>query len=155
MANTKRTPSDILNEAYANSSGTEIPQLDFSWINEKEPKKQKKMKAEKPAEGILLRKDWGDAKSYTVPCECCGSDCEHNIWVESDETGITVTTYTKQKTKWWELNRWQIIWRLLTKGYVEYEASIIMREQQALNYAETLKNAIIDVEKFQAERLKK
>jgi hypothetical protein len=33
-------------------------------------------------------------------------------------------------------------------GYVEYEASIIMSEQQALNYAETLKSAIIDVKQF-------
>lgn len=105
-----------------------------------------------PAEGILIRKDYGDAKSYTVPCECCGSDCEHNVWVEAEETGITVTTYTQQKTKWWELNRWQVIWRLLTTGYVEYEASIIMTKQQALNYAETLKSAVNDVEDFEAQR---
>jgi hypothetical protein len=37
---------------------------------------------------------------------------------------------------------------LLTKGYVEYEANIIMTEQQALNYAETLKKAIKDVSAF-------
>jgi hypothetical protein len=46
------------------------------------------------------------------------------------------------------MNRWQKIWTLLTRGYVEYEASIIMTEQQALNYAETLKLAIKDVEVF-------
>ena len=110
------------------------------------------MKAQQPAEGILIRRDYGDAKSYTVPCECCGSDCEHNVWIEAEETGITVTTYTQQKTKWWELNRWQIIWRLLTTGYVEYEASIIMTKQQALNYANVLQSAIIDVEEFNKER---
>jgi hypothetical protein len=113
------------------------------------------MKAQKPAEGILIRKDWGDAKSYTVPCECCGSDCEHNVWVEAEDTGITVTTYTKQKTKWWELTRWRIIWTMLTKGYVEYEATIIMSEQQALNYDETLKTAIKDVTVFKKERIAK
>jgi hypothetical protein len=110
------------------------------------------VKAQQPAEGILIRRDYGDAKSYTVPCECCGSDCEHNVWIEAEETGITVTTYTQQKTKWWELNRWQIIWRLLTTGYVEYEASIIMTKQQALNYANVLQSAIIDVEEFNKER---
>lgn len=113
------------------------------------------MKTQKPAEGVLIRKDFGDAKSYTVPCECCGSDCEHNVWVEADETGVSVTTYTQQKTKWWELSRWQIIWRLLTKGYVEYEASIIMTRQQALNYAGILNSAIVDVEVFRKQRLAK
>lgn len=113
------------------------------------------MKTQKPAEGILIRKDFGDAKSYAVPCECCGSDCEHNVWVEADETGVSVTTYTQQKTKWWELSRWQIIWRLLTKGYVEYEASIIMTRQQALNYAGVLNSAIVDVEVFRKQRLAK
>lgn len=110
------------------------------------------MTPQTPAEGILIRKDYGDAKTYTVPCECCGSDCEHNIWVEADETGVTLTTYTQQKTKWWELNRWQIIWQLLTKGYVEYEASIIMSEQQTLNYASVLNSAVTDVKQFRKNR---
>lgn len=113
------------------------------------------MKTQKPAEGVLIRKDFGDAKSYSVPCECCGSDCEHNVWVEADEAGVSVTTYTQQKTKWWELSRWQIIWRLLTTGYVEYEASIIMTRQQALNYAGVLNSAIVDVEVFRKQRLAK
>jgi hypothetical protein len=110
------------------------------------------MKAQKPAEGILIRKDWGDAKSYTVPCECCGADCEHNVWVEADATGVSVTTYTKVKTKWWQLNRWQKMWTLLTKGYIEYEASIIMSKQQALNYATVLNSAIKNVEEFRARK---
>jgi hypothetical protein len=37
---------------------------------------------------------------------------------------------------------------LLTKGYIEYQASIIMTEQQTLNYAETLKKAVQDVKNF-------
>ena len=37
---------------------------------------------------------------------------------------------------------------LLIKGYIEYEASIIMSEQQALNYSETLRSAIKDVKEF-------
>jgi hypothetical protein len=106
------------------------------------------MKAQTPAKGILLRKDWGDAKSYTVACECCGSDCAHNVWIEADETGVTVNTYTEQKTNFWSMNRWQLIWKLLTTGYVKYEASIIMSEQQAVNYADTLKSAVKDVKTF-------
>ena len=112
------------------------------------------MNPQTPAEGILLHKDYGDAKMYTLTCECSSTDCAHQVWIEADSTGISVTTYTQQKTKWWELNRWQIIWRLLTKGYVEYEASLIVTEQQALNYSETLRKAITDVKKFRAEKSK-
>lgn len=110
------------------------------------------MTPQTPAEGILLHKDFGDAKYYTVPCDCCSTDCAHTVCVEAEDIGVTVTTYTQQKTKWWELNRFQIIWRLLTRGYVEYEASIIMSRQQAINYAAVLTSASKDVEVFRRRR---
>lgn len=110
------------------------------------------MKLQTPAEGILLHRDYGDARQYVITCECCSTDCTHQVWVEADETGVSVTTYTQQKTRWWELSRWKIIWRLLTRGYVEYEASIIMTEQQALNYAQTLEKSLQDVQQFRDKR---
>ena len=113
------------------------------------------MKIQTPAEGILLHRDYGDAKMYTVTCECCSTNCTHNVWVEADETGVTVTTYTQQKTKWWEANRWKIIWRLLTRGYAEYEASIVMTQQQAINYAGVIDQAPADVADFRKQRVKK
>jgi hypothetical protein len=113
------------------------------------------MKAQTPAEGILKRSDWGDAKTYQIVCDCHQPDHDHNIWVEADDAGVTVTSYTTQKSKWWSLNRWQTIWILLTKGYVEYEASLCMNKQQALNYAETLKSAVKDVEEFRKDKAHK
>lgn len=107
-----------------------------------------------PAEGIYKNKDWGDAVTYSIACECSDPNHQHTVWIEADECGVSVTTYTTQKTKWWELNRFKIIWTLLTKGYVEYEANLIMTEQQALNYAETLKKAIKDVTNFKSQRSK-
>jgi hypothetical protein len=110
------------------------------------------MKPQVPAEGIMKTGEYGDSKSYAVICSCGGTDCEHNVWIEADDCHVTVSTYTKIKTKWWKFNRFQIIWTLLTKGYVEYEGTILMSEQQALNYAETLKTAIKDVEAFRKDR---
>ena len=110
------------------------------------------MNAETPAQGVLKRSDWGDAMTYQVVCECGDSNHDHNVWVEADDNSVTVTTYTQQKSKWWRMNRWQTIWTLLTKGYVEYEANIIMTEQQALNYANVLTNAIEDVKLFKSKR---
>ena len=106
------------------------------------------MKAQIPAEDILIRKNWGDAKVYEVVCECGDCHHSHTLWVESEEIGVTVTIYTQQKSKWWELNRWQMIWTLLTKGYIERESTLVMSEQQAFNYAETLKKAVQDVKDF-------
>lgn len=110
------------------------------------------LKIQQPAEGILLHRDYGDAKMYTLACECSNPDCAHQVWIEADDSGVTVTTYTQQKTRWWDLNRFKIIWRLLTRGYVEYEASIIMTEQQALNYARVLDRATVDVAAFRKQR---
>jgi hypothetical protein len=104
------------------------------------------------AEGILLRKDYGDAKIYQIVCECGDCDHSHDVWVEAEDHGVTVTIYSKQKTKWWQSNRWKIIWTLLIKGYVERESNIIMSEQQALNYSEILKKATDDVKEFRKQR---
>jgi len=109
---------------------------------------KERIQAQAPAEGILKRSDWGDAMTYQVVCECGDSNHDHNVWIEADDNSVAVTTYTQQKSKWWSMNRWQKSWKLLTRGYIEYEATIIMTEQQALNYAETLKKAVEDVKNF-------
>ena len=46
------------------------------------------------------------------------------------------------------------MWDLLTKGYVKYESSLIMKEQEALNYAELLKTAVNDSKEFRKQRNK-
>lgn len=104
------------------------------------------MTPETPAEGILKRNDWGTAQLYQVACECADNEHDHNVWVEADDTErVTVTIYTTVKSNWWSLTRWQQIWRLLTQGHVKYEATIVMTEQQALNYADTLKQAVTEL----------
>jgi hypothetical protein len=110
------------------------------------------MNVQTPAEGILLTRNWGDAMQYVVTCECGDSEHNHNIWVEAEDSNVSVTIYTTAKTKWWEANRWKQIWILLTKGYIEYEANISMSEQQTFNYAETLKSAVESSKKFASER---
>jgi hypothetical protein len=39
-------------------------------------------------------------------------------------------------------------WTLLTTGYLTHESTLYMSKQQALNYSETLKTAIKDVDTF-------
>ena len=111
-----------------------------------------KKESQAPAEGLLLRKDYGDAKTYTVVCECSDDTHNHNLWVEADDSAVSVTIYTQQKTVWWKWNslvtRLKLTWDLWIHGYIKYEASIIMSEQQALNYARTLESAVNDVAEF-------
>ena len=111
------------------------------------------MTPQTPAEGVLLHRDYGDAKVYTITCECMDPACAHNTWIEceADDYSVTVTTYTEQKTAFWSTSRWKTMWRMLTTGYVEYSASIVLREQQALNYASALTNAVEDVKLFKQQ----
>ena len=109
------------------------------------------MKAQIPAEGILKTNDWGDSRVYKVVCNCGDNDHSHNVWVEADDHEVNVTVYTTVKTNFWSKTRWQHIWTLLSKGYVDCETTVSMTEQQAINYAETLKSAVDDVKKFRSK----
>lgn len=132
--------------------------------------------AQSPAQGILLINQWGSSKMYQVLCECGDSDCTHTVEVNADDCGVSVTIFTNQTTDFWTnsikprydidnewLQKfdwwWKDLWNglctslRLTKdiwfhGHAKYQASVHMSEQQALNYAETLKNAITDVKNF-------
>jgi hypothetical protein len=108
-----------------------------------------------PAEGIMQTNNWGDSRVYRISCNCGDENHNHNMWVEADDHDITVTIYTTGKTNYWSKTRWYHIWTLLTKGYIDTESTVCLTKQQALNYAETLKSAIIDVEMFRAERKEK
>lgn len=141
------------------------------------------MEPQKPAEGISLQKDFGNSKFYTVPCSCGNPDDEIDFSVEVEDWGeITVNTYTKQKTSWWDdpftqnksydydkewqyhVNYWlrgvlnglvhrlKITWQVWVKGYVEYSQTTIMSKQQAVNYAATLNQAISDLEEFKKNK---
>jgi hypothetical protein len=107
--------------------------------------------AQTPAEGIMKTNDWGDSRVYRIACNCGDENHNHNMWVEADDGDITVTIYTTGKTNYWSKTRWYHIWTLLTKGYIDTESTVCFSKQQALNYAETLKSAIVDVEEFRAK----
>jgi hypothetical protein len=105
-----------------------------------------------PAEGIMKTNDWGDSKVYRVACNCGDENHNHNMWVEADDHDINVTIYTTSKTNFWSKTCWYHIWTLLTKGYIDTESTVCLTKQQALNYAETLKSAIEDLEAFRKDR---
>lgn len=141
------------------------------------------MNPQAPAEGILKRNDFGDSKWYQVVCGCGQEYHDHNVEVEASETGIDVNLHITVKSDYWgEIvekhydiddewqqefdwfwkdlvngiwNRLKVTWEVWTTGAVTAQSTITMSKQQALNYAETLKSAIYDVEKFEADRKSK
>ena len=106
------------------------------------------MNVQVPAEGIMKTGDWGDSRVYRVACNCHDEAHNHNVWIEADDHDIVVTVYTTGKTNFWSKTRWYHIWTLLTKGYIDTESSVHLTRQQAFNYANTLLDAIADVEQF-------
>jgi hypothetical protein len=140
------------------------------------------MKAQVPAEGIMQTGEYGDSKFYKVVCGCGQPDHSIDFEVEADETGVSVNTYVHAKTDYWSesakkrydinnpylqeldwfvkdiwnglVTRLKLTWTVWTKGYVECETTVLMSEQQALNYAETIKSAINDVKVFKNEVIK-
>lgn len=141
------------------------------------------MKAEKPAEGILKRNDFGNSKWYQIVCSCGQPYHDHTVEVEADDTGVSVDIYATMKTDYWSetvnkrynidnsilqeldwfwkdlvngfVRRVKLTWDLWTTGAVTAETTIHMSEQQALNYAEVLKSAVKDVKEFHEEFRKK
>lgn len=134
------------------------------------------MKAQNPAEGIMKTGDYGNSKFYKVACGCGQPDHELNFEIEADEHGINANTYVNVKSDYWTetikkrydidnpylqevdwaikdiingfITRLKLTWTVWTKGHIEVQTTIIMSEQQALNYAETIKSAIQDVKDF-------
>lgn len=137
------------------------------------------MKAQTPAEGILLVNEWGPSKMYKVVCGCGQEWHEHTIDVEANDTGVDVTIYGTVKTDYWTetfkpnvgidnvwleefdstwkslvnglIRRVKMTWELWTTGAITVETTVAMSKQQALNYAETLKSAVKDVEEFRKQ----
>lgn len=140
------------------------------------------MKAQTPAEGILKSNDWGDTKSYHIVCTCGCDDHTINLVVEADDSHVTVMHYTTQSTDFWSeavkprydidndwLQEFDWFWKGLVnglvlrlrltkdiwfKGQAKFESTTIMTEQQALNYAETLKSAVADCKKIREGKAK-
>lgn len=109
------------------------------------------MRSQTPAKGILKINDWGNSKMYKAVCECGNEDCSHTIDIEADQE-VNVTIYTRTRTNFWSKTRWSHIWSLLTKGHADFETTIVLDKQTALNYADTIKLAIQDVDSFQKEK---
>jgi hypothetical protein len=138
------------------------------------------MKAQTPAEGILLKKKYDAWRWYEVPCECgCDNKVEIHIEIDDpDDNFVTCHIASRLKTAYWNetfpvtynepmlvqgakqlantvIRRLQICWTALTKGYLVTESYTLLSKQQALNLSTVLVTAIDEIEnEYKAKRAK-
>lgn len=124
------------------------------------------LKYQEPAVGITKTYDCETSVMYDVRCECGSPDDTITLEVEADDHSVWVTHYVTVKTNWFVQDDWAYALRALWKrivftynlwvhGYVKYEASTLMSQQAAYNYAHTLLRAVEDVQRLRGERFKK
>jgi hypothetical protein len=112
------------------------------------------MKSQKPAEGIMLNRMWGTARSYTIACDCGDRDHATQMWIElGDEhdaelQNVTVTFYVETASPWYSMSRWRQIWQLLTQGSVRQEHALILSRQSALNMAQAINASVAEMQQI-------
>lgn len=116
------------------------------------------LKAETPARGVYLRKEFPNSIWFGVACECSDEEHNHEVWVESDpefdfvSVHVFTTTHTRHSQGWgttaWKRFTEKVRYTidLWFRGYIETEASIMMDRQVAINYADVLKKSIQAIE---------
>ena len=123
---------------------------------------------EAPAEGIYVTRRFEDAVFMSVPCQCGDGDDTIEFSVEIEHGIITIHQYSIQKTAYWDKkvvsdhddgiagaiqanlcnfinslwHRLAVTWEVWVHGKVRYHQYTVLSEQQALNYAKALTDAI-------------
>lgn len=135
------------------------------------------MQSQKPAEGVMLKKQFPNAEWYEVACDCGENTHNHNVWIESDpETNsIAVYIYTESSTDFWTqtldehkdfdnsfintvwrnttyvinetVRRTRLVMRVLIRGSVSQETTTILSKQQALNYSKLLQESMSRIDR--------
>jgi len=129
------------------------------------------MKEKIPAVGIMKT----NSKHYKISCDCGNDAHDISVVIESDETGINLEMYMSLvSNRWIEpwpisynenwimqqikyavnslLSRASLIWKILTKGYIEVQGETILTKQEALNFSATINQAIYDVREFNTSK---
>jgi len=114
---------------------------------------QVNMKAQAPAQGISIEKDFGDARVFNVECDCSSDDHAVKMWIEVQrdkdvpdvEVSFYVTTWTPAWSDW--RKRLKAVYEILFKGVHKQEHHLLLDNQSALNFAEAIKNTVKELEK--------
>jgi hypothetical protein len=110
------------------------------------------MKAQTPAQGISIDKDFGNAKVFNVECDCSADDHAVKMWIEVQrdpdipdvEVSFYVTTWTPLWKGWPQ--KLKAVYDILVNGVHKQEHHILLNKQSALNFAEAIKDTVKELE---------
>ncbi len=123
-------------------------------------------KAQTPADGVMVLKQYDDFLLYRTACDCSSPGHDTTVCIERTGDligvtfGVTVTTaYWKQRVpvnyiSWTApfalfangvLNRIALAYDVLVKGYIEQEMDFLLGQQQATNVAHAILDGIDSV----------
>ena len=111
------------------------------------------MKAQAPASGISLDKDFDDAKVFNVECDCSSDDHAVKMWIEVQrdrdipdvEVSFYVTTWTKNFWNNWPA-RIRAAYDILFKGVHKQEHHMLLNKQSAINFAQAIKDTVRELD---------
>lgn len=105
-----------------------------------------------PAQGIMLNRDYGNSKSYTIACDCQDTDHSVHMWIElegdKDCQDVMISFYVNTTTPFWKtgFSRVRAAWDILVKGYREEQHTLLLNKKAALNVANTITTVIKELE---------
>ena len=113
------------------------------------------MKAQTPAQGISLERDFGDARVFNVECDCTSDDHAVKMWIEVQrdrdvpdvEVSFYVTAWTPVWAGWGQ--RLRAVYDILFKGVHKQEHHIMLNKQSAVNFAGAIIDTINELEEKQ------
>lgn len=110
------------------------------------------IKTQTPAQGIMLDRNYGDSRAYTIACDCRDGDHQVHMWIElngdEDTKDVEMIFYVNTTTPFWKegFSRIKSAWNILIYGYREDQHSLILNKQAALNVASTITTVIKELE---------
>lgn len=109
------------------------------------------MKAQKPAQGISIDSDFGNARVFNVECDCTADDHAIKMWIEvnqdPDIPDVELTFYVNTWTPFFESwrERLRAIWDIAINGVHKQQHSMLLNQQSALNLAEAIRTTVRDM----------
>lgn len=112
------------------------------------------MKAQTPASGISIERDFGDARVFNAECDCGSDDHAVKMWIEVQrdqdvpdvEVSFYVTTWTKNFWNNWPA-RIRAVYDILFKGVHKQEHHMLLNKQSAINFAQAIKDTVRELDK--------
>lgn len=111
------------------------------------------MKAQKPAQGIMLQGEYNNSKNFKVECDCSSDDHAVFMWIEvtedKDIPDVEVSFYVNTWTPCWQGwgQRLRAIYEILFKGVHRQEHHMLLNKQSALNFASAITKTVAELEK--------